>query len=373
MRLCRYGSLGVASERAAGYEPRSLNRPQTVRQRTRFSQKLIRYPVDRASGVCAPCAWYVPLDSSAELPRAEGRFAVQPSARFHPKAPRGRSKGKPSMTSSKIPVQQNPAEPDSFPAVRTRRIRTDDFGRVCLNDIWEAAGATPDRHPLEWHRSVPTKRLARWLTQLIEESSHHSPAPVIVCAKGQKAATFAHPVLALVFAEFVEGRLAVEVREVFLRHKLADPTLADEILERASPEANEWAGQRALVRAGRHAFTDVLKGHGVTGKDYGVCTDTLYLSLFDKRAKALKLERGLPVNSSLRDAMSTLELASIAIGEALASERIEEENSDGGEQCRRAMSRSAGFLRWAIEADRRDRRGQTPLAANDTCKKASAA
>ena len=56
--------------------------------------------------------------------------------------------------------------------------------------------------------------------------------------------------------------------------------------------------------------------------------------------------------------MTMNELAFVAFGEALATERIEDEDSKGGEECRKATSRSAFFIRQAIEADRRDRRNR---------------
>lgn len=271
------------------------------------------------------------------------------------------------MTPPKITVQKNPVEPAYFPVVRGRQIRTDSNDRACLNDIWEAAGSDLSRRPAKWRQNPSTRRLIAAVQERIVRGSYNSTEP-IAATRGRFGTTFAHPILALAFAEFVDASLALEVREVFLHHKLADPSLADEILERASPEANLWAGQRALARAGRRNFTDVLKNHGVQGRDYGFCTDTLYLSIFDKGAQKLKAERKVARRASLRDAMTTLELACVATGEALATERIIEERCHGGEQCRIATARSAGFVRRAIEADRCDRRASIPVVANDTSK-----
>jgi len=273
------------------------------------------------------------------------------------------------------PTFVHPQTPNSeqFPVVRDYQIRTDNERRVSLKDLWVAAGSNPSRRPAEWRRSAQAKRLVEELARQTIGKSHSLETPLIVTAAGRDGGTFAHPVLAIAFAEFVDDRLAIEIREMFIRHRLADPTLADDILQRASQAANVWAGQRALARAGRHHFTDVLKEHGAEGRDYSACTDTLYLALFGKRAKALKAERSLPANGNLRDSMTSLELASVATGEALAGERISEEACQGGEECRLATGRSAGFVRRAIEADRMDRKGRVPRAANDDNSQDSAA
>lgn len=161
---------------------------------------------------------------------------------------------------------------------------------------------------------------------------------------------------ALAYAEYLNGDLAMEVREVFLRYKAADPALADEMLARATPQANEWAGKRAIGRAVRHRFTDTLQAHGVAGIGYAQCTDAQYVALFDKRAKDLKKERGLTKSGALRDAMETVELVYIAAAEQLASDRIMEEVCQGNSECRDASGRSATFIREAIDRDKADRR-----------------
>jgi hypothetical protein len=52
-----------------------------------------------------------------------------------------------------------------------------------------------------------------------------------VLGKGRASNTFAHPVLALAYAEDLLPALGVEVRDVFLRYRARDVTLASEILE----------------------------------------------------------------------------------------------------------------------------------------------
>lgn len=255
-----------------------------------------------------------------------------------------------------------PAPPGAFPKVRGREIHTDDNGLVCLNDIHKAAGFSVNRRPGDWRDNPSTGHLQiKVVERITGKSGNYTKEDwkrAIYTKRGADGGTYADVRLALAYAEYLDSNLALEVREVFLRYKAADATLADNILERASPEANEWAGTRALARGARRKYTDTLKDHGVVGKDYGACTNTLYSALFDKTAAQLKTAKSLSKKASLRDAMTTDELVYVMAGETLSRERIIEERSDGGEACRVATGKSASFIRNAIEADRADRAGR---------------
>jgi hypothetical protein len=179
---------------------------------------------------------------------------------------------------------------------------------------------------------------------------------VIYAKRGQGGGTYADIRLALAYAEYLNEKLALEVKEVFLRYKAADATLADDILERASPEANEWTGKRALARAGRGPYTDTLHRHGVrVPVEFARCTNAVYIGLFRKTARQLKAAK--QVTANLRDAMDGVELTFVAAGEALARERIEQTNCQGAIACEAATLRSTSFLRDALEAERLDRAG----------------
>lgn len=253
------------------------------------------------------------------------------------------------------------SEPSSFPVIRGRAIRVDEIGRVCLNDIHRAAGFSVHQGPAQWQRLPFVTQMMVALLKRNVGKSHKSKISMntIICAKrGANAGTYADMRLALAYAEYLSADLAIEVKEVFLRYKAADPTLADDIMERASPDANEWVGKRALARAGRGPFTATLQRHGVRlPGEYARCTNAVYMGLFSKTARQLKAAKH--VKSNLRDAMDSVELTFVAAGEALARERIEQINCQNAVACEAATLRSTSFLRAAIEADRRDRAGQT--------------
>lgn len=250
------------------------------------------------------------------------------------------------------------SEPTSnFPVIRGRNIRFDANGLVCLTDIWRAAGFSKNQTPSQWQRlPFVTDLIVALLSRNMGKShgSKISTKSIIYSNPGATGGTYADVRLGLSYAEYLNPKLALEVKEVFLRYKAADPTLADEVLERSSPEDNEWAGKRAMARAGRRPFTDTLQRHGVKlPQEYARCTDAVYIGLFRKTARDLK--RAKQVTSSLRDAMDGVELTFVAAGEALARERIEQTSCNGPVACEAATLRSTSFLRDALEAERRDR------------------
>lgn len=243
--------------------------------------------------------------------------------------------------------------------VQGTHIREDERGLLCLNDIWEAAGSPNTKRPFRWKPLEQTLSLAKALRKKLGIPEHFKNKPaqsVLYAGRGRGGLTYAHPILAAAYAGYLDAGLEVEVREVWLRYRAGDATLADDILGRASQEANEWAGVRALSRAKRRQYTDTLQAHGVEGSGYGLNTNAVYQRILGGTAKQLRAQRKLLSNDNLRDNLSTSELGFVVAAEALATERIEEEEPFGNWSCAIASARSAGFIREAIERDRADRK-----------------
>lgn len=251
-------------------------------------------------------------------------------------------------------------DPATALVVRGRNVRFDEQGLACLNDIWKAAGYTKNRRPHDWQRLPGTNRKIERVLELITgKSRNYDKADmhrVFRTRRGADGGTYADVRLALDYAEYLNPKLAIEVKEVFLRFKAGDATLADEVLQRASAEGNEWVAKRAIARAIRIQFTDELKNRGVEQpQHYAACTNATYQKLYGMTAKDLKNARGLPANSNLRDNLNTRELAFLGASEALSVERMEDEDSQGFSECHHATSKAASAIRAAIDADRKDR------------------
>lgn len=272
-----------------------------------------------------------------------------------------------SMNPNSPDGNENPAaNDDQCPVLRSQEIRSDAAGRVCLNDLWSIAGADITRRPNKWRRSAIVRRLSKALAQRIERDLPKSAAGSLIDQRaGTRGLTFAHIVLAQAYAEFLDPDLAVEVRRAFLRYRAADASLADDILERASLEDNRHTVARALGRVTRGRFTDVLKGHGVQQPWYAICTDAVYGTVLGKPAAALKSALGIPKSGSLRDAMTTTQLAAIALAESFSADRIQANDCQGGPQCKHETAAAARTVRAAMDAEARARR-MIASPANDT-------
>jgi hypothetical protein len=244
--------------------------------------------------------------------------------------------------------------------LRGKLIRVDEEGFVSLNDIHRAAGFSANKRPAQWQRLPTTNPLIIATYERVVGKSHKGSFKTSTVYRATTATgTWAHPILAAAYAGYLKPELEVEMREVWLRFKAADATLADEILERATDEENEWAASRAMGRVKRNEFTKTLNDHGVDGFGFASCTNAVYGQLFDATAKKMRDDRGLPKSASLRDAMSKDELVFVMMAETLAKGRIVEESPFGTGPCAQATKRSASFVRQAIDADKKDR--QRPL------------
>lgn len=239
--------------------------------------------------------------------------------------------------------------------LRGKSIRVDAEGFVSLNDIHRAAGFKTTKRPYDWQRNPTTNPLIIATYERVTGKSrkgYRMSAVYRATAEG----TWAHPILAAAYAGYLKPELEVEMREVWLRYRAADATLADEVLARATGEQNEWAARRAMGRAVRGAYTAELHERGVTKPlHFAICTNETYSGLFGSPAKKLKEVRGIPEKANLRDHMSMKELAFLAASEALAVERMEDEDADGFPECKTATSKAAGAIRSAIDADRQNR------------------
>ena len=246
--------------------------------------------------------------------------------------------------------------------VRGAVISEDTFGLICLDDIWKLARASESRAPKHWKGTTAAKRLIQELQKKVTTAylkAGRPNIPVIYAKVGRgNEGTFGHPVLAAAYAGYLSPKLEIEIRETWLRYRAGDATLADEILQNASAEANEWAGMRALGRAARKEYVDALIAHQVSQPGIGSCTNAIYQGLFKTTAKGLRSKLQLKSSQTPRDFFNTADLAYTMAAEMLAKEDIEEGQRSGDAECRTASLEAARAIGQAIEQNREERRRQ---------------
>ena len=247
--------------------------------------------------------------------------------------------------------------------LRGKTVREDAFGRLCLEDIHTLARALPSKSPTQWRSRRAVRALVKELRRKVSLASVANGKPALAVLDdaqvGLASLTFAHPILAAAYAGFLSTKLEIEVREIWLRYRQGDATLADEVLQRASAEDNKWAGTRALSRAQRNAYTDVLQEHGVVDRGYMDCTEAVYIELLGGKSFEIRRKRGWSHKANLRDNLDHGELAFVIAAETLAAERIREEGRQGNHACAEATNIGARAIRDAIDRDRRSRLSAT--------------
>lgn len=243
----------------------------------------------------------------------------------------------------------------------TARIRVDENGLVCLNDIHRAAGFSANRRPSDWMSLATTiKTIPAMLTRITGKAGNWAKneyRSVTYTKTGQAGGTWAHENLALSYAEYLSPKLGIEIREVFLRYKRGDESLVAEIREnKTRHEATDHELHRQVGKEVRKRYTKTLDEHGVKHWfEYAGCTNEVYKPLLGGTAKQIRKQRGLPPGANVRDSMSIGELAYTMASEALAAERIEHQNSMGFLQCKDATKQASTAIVSAIEGDRRNR------------------
>lgn len=140
-----------------------------------------------------------------------------------------------------------------------------------------------------------------------------------------------------------------EAARVFLEYLDADPKLAVRIYEKASVVDRKWIKARQDGIDKRNSLTDTLQSHGVAGYQFAKCTDSLYTGLFNSTAVELREQRGLKPRSNVRDKMDSVELAAVALAEALADKKIDSENVFGFVPCRDACGDAGKKVRRVFE------------------------
>lgn len=222
-------------------------------------------------------------------------------------------------------------------------IRTDDGGRVSLNDIHAAAQNVDasdilktKRDPRRWQ-----KESGEQFVEFVAESLNVRKSDILKTKRGKGGGTFAHWQIALAYAKYLSPALHMQVNEVYIRFKSGDITLADEIADRATPEQQEWLVKRTTGKIARNQLTSTLAAHGVHGKGYADCTNAIYKPILGGKKSEICAARGLPRSTNLRDVMDVEQLTRTALAEIVAKKRITRYDVRGNAPCTSECSRAA--------------------------------
>lgn len=227
-------------------------------------------------------------------------------------------------------------------------------GMPSLTDLWKEAGSPSNKSPYDWKITDSGKTFIATAAKILNTVLNR----IIKTSKGKGGGTFAHPQIAVEYAQYLDPKLAVYVNELFLNPEAAT-NHAVAIWERKG-KSKSWISERMTGVIARKEFTDTLKVHGVAGIGYKNCTDGIYTSLWGGGADKVRLKKGLPEKANTRESMSELELAAVRLSELLAKESIENLNARGNEQCKNICEKSSKCIASGIIAMRNNNQKNLP-------------
>ena len=273
------------------------------------------------------------------------------------------------------------AERDALPSIEGRRVTEDEEGNVCLTDLYEIAGRPENLQPAQWRRHTKAIALKAALDELIVCNTHRSAKTVsestyYVKKRGPKSQTFAHPVLALEYAEVLDPKIGIKVKEVFLRYRANDISLANEILDRIAAQVEEDE-HRVFARDETVKHNKQIAAHG---KQAGCKRPWHYAELHNAGYRGLYNgldENGIHALKGLTKNQKILDHMGVAEAAANLFRSHASQSSDGKAQTRDSSAsvryRPQGWRRGSRHdaADRRrDAGGYAGCRQHQGCEKA---
>lgn len=230
----------------------------------------------------------------------------------------------------------------------------DDF--INLTKMWEMVGKPESQTPSKW-KSLPS--VDTLIQQILTEKGVEDKgrlSDVLKITRGRTGKTLAHWKLALDYAGYLSPALKSQFYD-WIRERIEEEANPDLAYKRGRERAvkgwqkqgrdQQWIQQRINGIESRLTFTDTLKNHGVNfPHEYGVCTNEIYKPILGGTAKEIKQRRGI---RKVRDGLSRVELAALDLAEAIASEKMETQDSQGFSECRQICLDSGSKVKRVFE------------------------
>lgn len=232
-----------------------------------------------------------------------------------------------------------------------------------LTDLWKSAGSPSGKAPADWQQSKSVQEFLEMASASQNLNAGNSGIIKTQRGRGKMQGTWAHKIVALAYAKYLDPKLHVLVNEVFFERveEEANPELA---VQRGNARAaktwakqgksDQWIEERIIGIAGRKAFTSGLAQHGVRGgAGFRNCTNAIYIPLYGGTTAVVRQKKNLSAKDNIRDNMNALELASTRLSELLALNTIQVNNLNGNGQCEMACTQAAKSVANAIMENRR--------------------
>lgn len=214
--------------------------------------------------------------------------------------------------------------------IRNVKISQDEHGFLCLNDMWRLSGEKHTKSPGQWRKLITTSELIAALEQTSGFSTSMAKNEVksaIYAKQGKRGGTFAHIILALVYAEYLNPQLGIEVREIALRVYAGDVTVLDEFNKNKQAQIeDDWnrITAREEIKRNNHDLNMILKLIGAKFTVYwSNFHDDGYMGMYDGRNEnAIHALKGLRKGQAILDHMDHHELVANMFRTSLAHQYL---------------------------------------------------
>ncbi len=213
--------------------------------------------------------------------------------------------------------------------LRETKIATDQNGFLNLNDIWKLSREKETKAPSQWVKLVTCKELAEAL--LIRGIPTNK---ALYAARGRYGGTYAHVILALAYAEYLNPALGVEVREIALRVYAGDVGVLDDYRRDKAAQIEEDESRitiREEIKRNNLDLNQRLKETGARHKaQYAAFHDHGYQGLYGgMRENDIHARKQLSHEQKILDHMNFGELSANMFRTATAQDYMRTHGVDG--------------------------------------------
>lgn len=214
-----------------------------------------------------------------------------------------------------------------------QKISEDAFGYVSLTDMWIAAGRPEALTPARWMQNPGPKRLVEAFEKKVGKSylkANSSAGSCLYTKKGRGGATYAHASIALSYAKALSPELELAVNELFLRFKADAVSLALEILDDLTGQAEYdqlRVELRRLVKEHNKLSAGAAQDAGVT--NFEAYNGAGLKGLYGMTKAQLLYRKGLPEGAHHLDHAGHEELAANYFKATQAAARLQRDAKRG--------------------------------------------
>lgn len=211
--------------------------------------------------------------------------------------------------------------------IRESKVSVDDGGLICLTDLWKLSGEPVWKNPPKWIKRDYVRELIAALGR--SNIPHGDVWEPIKSKPGNRGGTYAHPILALAYAEYLNPDLGIEVREIALRVYAGDVTVLDEFNRAHQERLNEDVNRimaREEIRKNNTELNATLKTVGAThSTQWASFHNEGYKGLYDGlNEDMIHARKDLERNQKILDHMGSYELAANMFRTFTAQQHLKE-------------------------------------------------